>query len=432
MTKMKVQSAKGVRDIPPEEKILKDQIIIKLKQVFEIYGFVPLESAIVQRYDTLASKFAAGETSDALKETFKLTDQGKRELGLRFDLTVPLAAFVAQNPTMKMPFKRYEVGTVFRDGPIKLGRYRSFTQMDVDIIGTRSMLADAEIVAILETGFENIGLDVTIKINNRKLLNGILEQAGIENKEEAIISIDKLDKIGKSGVSEELIGKKFNQKQIDEMFSLISENITLEKLKNKITSEEGKEGLLELEELFAFLKSMNITKAKFDVSLARGLAYYTGTAFEVFLNDESFKSSLAGGGRYDKMVGQYLGGGRDIPAVGVAFGIAPIMDVLKMKEMKVNKTTAKVLVIPIKTIEESLKIVQKLRNAKVPSDFAIAKKGVSKNLEYANTLGIPYVVIVGQRELEEKKVVLRDMESGEETKVAIDKIVSKIQEELEP
>ena len=424
---MKIQLAKGVKDTPPEEKIVKNQVVDTLQKVFENYGFAPLETPLIERYETLAAKFAAGDASDALTEIFQLTDQGKRKLALRFDLTVPLSRFVAMNPTLKMPFKRYQVGRVFRDGPIKLGRYREFWQMDIDTVGTSSMLADAEIIAMAASCFNKLKLDVKIKVNNRKLLNGILEQAGIKkNKEDAIISIDKLDKIGNEGVKKELVEKGFSESSIAKMFSMIKEGITLEGLNNKITTEVGKEGLQELEELFNYLKQMGVKTAKFDVSLARGLAYYTGTVFEVFLNKGTITSSLAGGGRYDEMIGQFLGGGRIIPAVGISFGIAPIMDTLNELNPEVKKTPAQVYVIPMGTIKESLAIASKLREAGISVDFSLGKKGMSKNLEYANALNIPYVIILGEDELSKNKILLRDMKTGDQKLLTVEQIIKKL------
>ena len=425
---MKPQTAKGVRDVPPEEKILKNKVINDLKEVFELYGFVPLETPVIERYDTLAAKFAAGEDSDAMKETFKLTDQGDRKLALRFDLTVPMCRFIAMNPTLKMPFKRYQFGPVFRDGPIKAGRTREFWQCDIDTAGVKSMLADAECLAIVQTVFDKWDLDIVIKVNNRKLLNGILEQAGIKKKEEAIIAIDKLAKIGEKGVEEELLDKGYQKKQIKTIFSMIKEGTTLNDLKKSITSEEGKEGLQELVDLFSYLKSMNVKSAVFDVSLARGLGYYTGPAFEVFLKSKNAKisSSLGGGGRYDKMIGGYLGGGREVPSTGLSFGIVPIMETLKDEKNVESKTPAKVYVIPLGTIEESLKIAQELRNAGIPTDFVLGKKGVSKNLQYANALGIPYVLIIGENELKQKKVMLRNMESGDELLLSVKDVIKRL------
>ena len=424
--KMKLQTARGVQDTPPEEKIIKNKVADALKNVFQLYGFAPLETPIIERYETLTAKFAAGDASDALKETFTLTDQGKRNLGLRFDLTVPLARYVAMNSTLKMPFKRYEMGSVFRDGPIKAGRVRQFWQCDVDTIGSSSMLADAEIIAVIDTGFNKLKLDTIIKVNNRKLLNGIFEQAGIKNKEEAIISIDKLAKIGVKGVTNELLEKGFKKKQIDMIFELIQENTSLANIKKKIKTEEGKEGIKELEEVFSYLRNMGIKSVKFDISLARGLAYYTGTIFEAFMKKGTITSSLAAGGRWDNMIGNFMGGNRIVPAVGGSFGLVPIIESIKEIEKLVKRTLAKVYVIPIKTEKKSLEIVQQLRNEGVAADYDLNGRGMSKNLQYANTLGIPYAIIIGSDEIKKNKVLLRDMVTGDQKLLALKDVVKKL------
>ncbi len=422
---MEFQTAKGVRDVPPEEKIVKNSVVKVMTEQFELAGFAPLETPILERYETLAAKFTAGEASDALKEIFKLKDQGDRLLALRFDLTVPLSRFVAMNPNLKMPFKQYELGVVFRDGPIKLGRYRQFWQGELNIVGSQSMLAEAEILSVVQNVFSKLDLDIVIKVNNRKLLNGLLEQVGIKEKEEALISLDKLDKIGKDGVSQELKQRGYNQKQIDAFFSLVQEEILLSDLATKVTSAEAKEGLKELEELFQYCKALKIN-AVFDVSLCRGLAYYTGTVFEARLRDGSFSSSLAGGGRFDKMVGNFIGGGREIPAVGIAFGLEPIIDVISLRKKSTVRTPAQVLVLPINTAEQSLAIVTELRQVGIPTDVALLK-GVTKNLQYAGALGIPYVVIIGENELKMKKVLLRDMISGVEEVLTLKEVIKKLQ-----
>ncbi len=425
---MNMQLAKGVRDIAPEEKIVKNQVITSLQKIFELYGFMPLETPIIERYETLAAKGGAEEGSDCLKETFQLTDQGKRQLGLRFELTTSLARYVAMNPTLKLPFKRYEMGQVFRDGPIKLGRYRELWQCDIDTVGASSMLADAEIVAMAAAFFAEWKLDVVIKINNRKLLNGIMEQAGIKELKEAIIAIDKLDKIGVSGVSEELAQRGYTQKQIDALFSLLEPGVSLATLGPKMTSVEGMQGLAEVQELLKYVEGLDVNVV-FDVSLARGQAYYTGTVFEAYLTkpgENEPKGSLAGGGRYDDMVGKFAGGGRVIPAVGISFGLEPIMDVLKARNKVALKTRTRALVLPINTQAESFSIVQTLRAKGIAADIALGKKGVSKNLEYASSLGIPYVVIVGEDELRAKKVLVRDMDSGEEKLLALDDAIKEL------
>ena len=423
---MDLQTAKGVKDVPPEEKSVKNKVVNTLIEVFEVYGFAPLETPLLERYETLAAKFTAGEESDALKETFSLLDQGQRKLGLRFDLTVPLGRFMAMNPNLKMPFKRYEIGPVFRDGPIKLGRYREFWQCDIDVIGSNSMLAEAEILAVVQSVFEKLKVDVIIKVNNRKLLNGILEQNGINEKEQAIISIDKLDKIGEKGVIDELQQKGCKEKQVKDVLNLIKENKVSE-LKKKVTNPEGLQGIQELEELFGYLKNMGIPKVQFSASLARGLAYYTGTVYEAFEKKGTISSSLAGGGRWDNMIGKFLEKNEIVPAVGVAFGLEPIMDLLKLQnKIEMKRTPAQVYVLPINTIKESLEVVQELRAAGIKSDFCLGKKGVSKNLEYASALGIPYVIIIGEDELKKKKVLLRDMISGTEQLLAVKDVVKKL------
>ena len=340
-------------------------------------------------------------------------------------MTVPLARYISMNPTLKMPFKRYEIGPVFRDGPIKAGRVRQFWQCDIDTIGSSSMLADAEVIAVLQTAFNKLKLDIVIKVNNRKLLNGILEQAGVAKKEEAIIAIDKLDKIGVEGVTEELKGKGYNNKQITSIFSLVKEGINLKQLKSKITVNEGKEGIAELEELFSYLTIMGVNKAVFDVSLARGLAYYTGTVFEVYAKEGKITSSLAAGGRWDQMIGKFSGGNREVPAVGAAFGLVPIIECMKEKQKLQKKTLAQVYVIPIKTVKESLAVIKQLREAEIKVDFDLNNRGVSKNLEYASALGIPYAVIVGENELKQNKVMLKNMDSGEQLLLTVKDVVQK-------
>lgn len=427
---MKLQTAKGVRDLPPEEKIIKNEVVGIIKKTFERYGFAPLETPTIERFETLAAKYGAGAGSDVLKETFKLKDQGKRKLGLRFEMTTSLARYVAQNPTLKMPLKVYQLGSVFRDGPIKFGREREFWQCDADTVGTSSMLAEAEQIAILNDVFKELGFSFVIKLNNRKILNGILNQAGIKDKKEVLIAIDKLDKIGKEEVSKELKQRGYKKKQIDEMFSLIKRKTSLGSLAKKLKDEEGKEGLQELKELLGYLKVMGVKEVDFDVSLARGQAYYTGTVIEVYLKKSKVTSSIAGGGRYDKMISGFVEGDREIPAVGVSFGITPVMEELKLKqELKQEskqKTLAEAYVIPINTVEESLKIVQQLRDKEISVDFSLGKKGVSKNLQYAASLRIPYTIIIGEKELKRKKVLLRDMNSGTEQMLSVKDVVRKL------
>lgn len=420
---MKLNTAKGMRDFGPEDKILRDSVIKNLIDLFENYGYSSLETPIVERYDVLSSKFGAGEGTDVMKEIFKLTDQGKRKLGLRFDLTVPFARYIAMNPNLKMPFKRYQIGEVFRDGPIKLGRYREFWQCDVDVVGSKNMLADAELVKLALDFFSKIGLDAYIEINNRKVLQSLILSLGFVKKDlkKIMISLDKLNKIGVVSVKKEL-SKFSSKKDADRLINLLNSK-SLNKLDSLIKDEKGKEGLNELKEVFSyFSKNDNV---KLNLSLTRGFGYYTGTVFEGFLKKSKITSSVCGGGRYDDMIGKYVGRG-DYPAVGISFGLDVISEAMKLSKKNVEKTKTKVYVIPINTTKKSIKILDKLRKSGINSDIDIVGRGISKNLDYANKLGIPYVLIIGPKELKKNKLSLKDLNSGKESSLSLEKIIKKL------
>ncbi|MGV8168845.1 MAG: histidine--tRNA ligase [Candidatus Nanoarchaeia archaeon] len=425
---MKVETAKGVRDIPPEEKILKSRIASTVQSVFETYGFNPLDTPIIERYDVLASKYAGG--AEILKETFRLNDQGERELCLRYDLTVPLARFIAMNPMTKMPFKRYQIGQVFRDGPIKLGRYREFTQCDVDVVGNKEMIAEAELLSIAKTVFEKLETPVVIKVNNRKVLDAIMAKADIpENKRiDAMLSLDKIEKIGEKNVFQEMLELGLDEEMIETLFRLTARveednNLTIKAL----TFELGEEATAEIKNLFRLLDLMNVN-AEFWPNLSRGLSYYTGTVFEVFASDSAVKSSIAAGGRYDKMIGNFVGNNQEYPAVGISFGVDVIFEVLKLKETNLKKTVVKVLVISIKTEDDSIRLVSELRENGISCDLNL-KKGVSKGLEYAAYYNIPFVVFVGENELKEGKYKLRNMLTGSEELLDKDSLIEELQRE---
>ncbi len=426
---MNLELPKGMRDTPPEERIQKTRIFKGLKVVFESFGFSQLDTPLIERLDVLTAKYAGGE--EILKEIFKLKDQGNRDLGLRYDLTVPLARYIGMNPNVKLPFKRYAIGQVFRDGPIKLGRYREFWQCDVDIVGSKSMLADAQIIEIALTYFTHIHLDIAVEVNNRKILDGIMETAGIPEKKwmEAILSIDKLKKIGKEGVEKELTQKGIGEDQIIELLKFIavegSNEEKIKQLKKIMNSNIGHEGLKEIEELLSYVSDK---KVQFNVSLARGLAYYTSTVFEVFAPNSIISSSLAAGGRYDNMIGSYLSNNQEYPAVGISFGIEPITDIIKdkHKDKPAPKTVTELYIIPIKTEKQCMEIAQTLRKECLNIDMDIMQRGISKNLAYISAYSIPFALIVGEKELNEKKFTLRDMISGKEIKVALKDIKEKI------
>lgn len=433
--KFKLERAKGVRDFPPEEMIVRQEVIDTLKKIFAQFGFNPLETPIIERLDVLASKYAGG--SEILKETFKLTDQGERELCLRYDLTVPASRFVGMNPSLKMPFKRYQMGPVFRDGPIKLGRYREFWQCDVDTFGSKSMLADAESIMITQKVFKTFGFDVIVEVNSRKILDGILEYCQIpeDKKIDAITAIDKIKKVPLEEVKKELQEKGILSDQIEKLLRVIKMDANndekLEKLKALFPPGPALEGVKEMQDVLSYVDQSNVA---FELGLARGLAYYTGTVFEVFLKDpkeDDVKSSLAGGGRFDKMVGDFLQSNKEIPAVGISFGIEPITEQMKVMKKrgdkgKVRKSVTEVFIIPIKTIGFCLKVAKLFRDAGVNTEIDLMDRGISKNLNYANAMNIPYVIIAGNQEMEANSVKLKNMVSGDEKMLSLNEAVQAV------
>ncbi len=425
--KFRLMNARGMRDFLPEDSIMRQGIIDTLRRIFEKYGYSPLETPAIERYDVLSAKFAGG--AEILREVFRLQDQGGRELALRYDLTVPMCKVVGMNPNIPKPFKRYQIQPVWRDGPVKLGRYREFLQCDVDIVGTKSMLADAEILSIANEVFETLGLGVVIRVNNRKLLNGVLDYAGIKkNKMDAILSIDKLEKFGIKTVKEELETKNFEKGQIERLMKILKTRGKNEEILNKvgkiIKSREGREGADELKELLEYCELMGL-EIQIDISLARGLEYYTGPVYEVYLKKSKVTSSVAGGGRYDRMIGMFIGRG-EYPATGISFGLEPIIEAMKERKREKVRTVTQVLVIPIKTLKESIKIAKTLRRLGVKSEIDLMGRGISNNLNYANSMGIPYVVFVGKQELAKKRLKLRDMRTGKEILLKTEEIPKKI------
>jgi len=425
---MTVEMAKGVRDFPPEDKIIRSELISRLQDVFESYGFSPLETPSIERLDTLTAKFAAGNESDAAREIFKLSDQGNRELGLRFDLTVPFSRFIALNPNLKMPFKRYEIGRVFRDGPIKLGRYREFWQCDVDVAGVSSVKAESELLLLAIEAFKKLNLDAYLEVNNRKVLFGLMDYCNIppEKRETVIITIDKITKYGEDVVRKELVDKFIDKHSIEKLLEVFtlrgSIDEMLDALTPMMTSDIGVEGLKELKELFSYLKFVEHGKIILNISLARGLGYYTGTVFEGFLKNSKVTSSICGGGRYDNMIGMYASNNRQYPAVGISFGLEPITDALKLSSPEIKKTVTEIYIIPIQTFKESLVIATTLREAGLNVDLDLMEKGISKNLDYANTLKIPFVAFVGETELKEQKIKIKNMITGNERLVSLDEV----------
>jgi histidyl-tRNA synthetase len=408
---MELLQPKGVRDFPPEEKILRDKIIDALKAQFERYGFNPLETPVLERYEVLSAKYAGG--AEILKETFKFTDQGERELGLRYDLTVPLARYVAMNPNVKLPFKRYAIGTVYRDGPIKLGRYREFYQCDCDIVGANSAAADAQCLQLALSVFGELGMPFQTVFNSVALLKAMLRIDGVTEEKliDTMLILDKLKKIGEDGVIAELETQGVPGNAVRRLIA-IAQLGTNDERASAIAEAYG--SLPELERVQQLLLLVPDERVIFDPALSRGLAYYTGVVFETFLIGSQVTSSVSGGGRYDRMIGEFVGRPDEYPAVGISFGLEPITEALKLLAKQQQKTVVKVFIIPIKTPVESNELAQELRQVGINTDVDIMDRGISKNMDYANMMEIPFVIFVGKTELAQGMYKLKDMRSGEE------------------
>lgn len=403
-----MQTPKGTRDLLPEKMIKLQRIIDILRKVFEKYGFQPLETPAFEDFNVLSKKGSGESLKD---EIYYFEDKSGRSLGLRFDLTVPLARFLSNNPEIPKPFKRYQIGRVWRyDNPQKL-RWREFWQADIDIVGTDSLLADVECLAASIECLKKLKFkDFSIRINNRKLIEFILTKSGIEKNKinEAFRIIDKLDKIGIRNVKKELKEKNINPEIVD-ILKISGSN---KKILNKISKQFPCKGLNELKELLEISKKFKISKyLKIDLSMVRGLDYYTGTVFEIMIGKENV--TFAAGGRYDNLIKTI--GGPDLPATGISFGLDRILSLIKEKEEKKG-----IFVIPVNDSvrDKALEICLYLRKRKIIADTDLMKRNLSKLLKYASN-NYKWVAIVGQKELKKESVKLRNMITGKEKTVKI-------------
>ncbi len=420
---------KGMRDRDPEDAILENEVIELLRTTFERYGYAPLETPLVERMDVLTAKFAAGEGTDVSKEIFKVQDQGDRELGLRFDMTVPLSRYVAMHPTIKLPFKRYAIGKVFRDGPIKLGRYREFWQADADIVGVPGPLADSEGVLMAAYVFSQLKLPVTISFSSRELLAELMESLSIEEalRGKAIIALDKLKKIGEEGVLKEMKAGGIPDKSAKELLSVVKlkgdNEAKMKALARTLPESKAIPSLQKILSHFAHLENV-----VFDPTLARGLSYYTGFFFECTLKESQISSSLVGTGRYDKMIGEYLDGAKEFPAVGVSFGVSVICDALREKNPEVKKSLTKIFVIPVSEheIPAAQQTASKLRSSGINTDMDLLGRSIGKNFAYVDALGIPFAVVIGEEEVRAGTLTVKNMKTGEQKKVKIEDLISSL------
>ncbi len=395
------QPPKGTRDLSPSEMRKLQFVIDKIRLIFEKYGFQPLETPAFESYELLAAK-----SGDIKNEIYYFKDKAERELGLRFEFTASLARFISNNPNISKPFKRYQIGKVWRYENPQAMRFREFWQADIDIIGTDSVLADAECLACFVECMQALGFkDFFIRINSRKILEDALISFVPKDKIlDVFRSIDKIDKIGIKDVKKELDEKGFDSDKILSIF------------KSK------KEPTGEVKELLSFAKQLGIDKKlRFDFSLVRGLDYYTGLVFELFAGE---KISCGGGGRYDNLIKDL--GGPDLPATGISFGLDRIVSLMEKKKLFKEEKEKELFVAPVNDSvrKDALKICQTLRKKGIISETDLMNRKLSKQLEYASTF--PYVAIVGPTELKKNSVKLRDMSTGKEKLVKISELAKEI------
>lgn len=418
---MKLMNVKGTVDNLPNKEIIRRKVVNTLTDTFEKYGYLPLDTSILCYYDLLASKYSGG--SEILKEVYTLKDQGDRTLGLRYDLTVPFSKVISMNvgKEINLPFKRYEVGKVFRDGPVKTGRAREFYQCDVDVCGIEGTFIEAEMLMMTIECYKKLGIDVYIEINNRKLLEGFIIEADIDKElsSKVILSVDKLAKIGESGVREELREYNIDNTKLDKLFSFFK--CSINDLDNmNITNNSFIEGREEIKELFNYITSLSLEEeCKFTPYLARGLEIYTGVVWEVFDKKQRLTCAIGGGGRYDKIITNFIDDGNKYPALGISFGLVPICEIL---ENKSKESFYDLLIIPMDTNIESLRLAATLRNKGIKVIIEMNKKKIKKALDSANKNNIPYVIILGQNEINNNTIEIKDMNSSTNIKVDINDI----------
>lgn len=446
---------KGTRDFLPEQVYKRNYIFDTIREVFVTYGFAPIETPAMEELHTLTGKY--GEEGDQL--LFKVLNNGDylkkadaaaleakdsqaltssiSKRGLRYDLTIPFARYVVmyQND-ISFPFKRYQIQPVWRADRPQKGRYQEFYQCDVDVVGSDSLMYEAELVMIYDEVFTKLGVSVDIRINNRKILYGIAEVAGCtERFMEMTVALDKLDKIGKDGVAKEMQERGISPEGIDEIFKILDDT-SLESIRAAFSAhnaETGMNGIQELDEVYSFLEGYEIrNKLTFDSTLARGLSYYTGCIFEVVVNTEIHDGikmgSIGGGGRYADLTSTF--GMKDMSGVGVSFGAERIYDVMEELDAFPEEATKNVHALILAFNEANhkygFKLVQQLRSAGIIADCYPSAAKFKKQMKYANDRKIPYCIVIGDEEMNNGLYTLKNMSTGEQETLGMDDIIKQL------
>ena len=420
----------GFMELLPSEQILFNKMLDIIRKNYEKFGFLPIDTPVIEKAEILLAK-GGGETEKQIYEF----EKGDTDLALRFDLTVPLARYVSEHfSELNFPFRRYQIGKVYRGERAQRGRFREFYQCDIDIIGNGKLdiINDAEIPSIIYSTFRELGFDsFTIKINNRKLLKGFFESLNIEDSTEVLRTIDKLEKIGLEKVQEELISQEIgeeNVKKILEFIQIAGDNDEkLQELENlNINNDIFNEGLEELKAVNKYVGIFGVPKENYiiDLTIARGLDYYTGTVYETFLDDYPSLGSICSGGRYDNLAEYYTK--QKLPGVGISIGLTRLFYQLNgAKLIKFeDDVLTKVLIIPMKGyIDQAIQIANNLREKDINTQIYLEKGKMGKKFGFADKLDIPYTLIVGEEEVKQEKYTLRDMETGEQEMLSIEEIL---------
>lgn len=434
MSRIKPRIFKGARDFLPAQMIVREEIVKIMRSVFQKYGFEPLETPAIEYLNVLSGKY--GDEADRLIYRLNYKTGTKDEAALHYDLTVPFSRVIAMNPHLPRPFKRYQIQPVWRaDTPQpRQGRFREFYQCDVDAIGSKSMIVDAEIIALVHEILTALGFkNFLIKINNRKILNGIVQFIGLDASHTSLIcrSIDKLDKVPFETVAKELEQKSYSKDVIEKLEKLIHSNSKglelLEELKTKFQNiPTGLEGVLETQSLFNYLQKMGLpeNEMRYEISLARGLDYYTGPIFETILPEHPHIGSLTGGGRYDELIGMFSG--QETPAVGTSLGLDRIFAAMQQLEMlPENQTRTQVLVINFSEniLDQNLELISNLRANGINAEIYLEAVKLKKQFSYADKKQIPYVLIYGENEIKNQTVTLKNLKNGEQKSIELKDLI---------
>lgn len=420
---------KGFRDIEPTIARIRNKVINELRRTYELFGFNPLETPAIEYWETLSGKY--GEEAEN-KLIWRFKDYlSEKEYALRYDLTVPLARYVSSHPEIPLPFKRYQIGLVWRHEEPQKMRYREFMQADVDIVGSPYIEADAEVINAVLVGLWNIGLkDAFVRINHRKLISYIFQKELLINDTLPVLRIiDKLDKIGIEGIKNELLKLGMNSSTIEKIIGLVqirgAWSDTKESLKRVVTG-SGEELLNELDELFSLIVESE-RNSIFDLSMVRGLDYYTGPIFEFGVRS-TISPSIGGGGRYDELIG-ILSGKINLPATGASIGVDRVVDILvrEKEALRANKEPRiYVVVLKQELYRHAWKVSMYLREKGVPTEIDLMRRSESKQRKHALSSGATHILFIGEKEIASSKYTLYDISSGERTVIELDKITEVI------